>query len=248
MDGTAFWSVAVIAAVCVGLAKGGVPVISALAVPILSLYMSPIAAAGLLLPVYIVSDFFGFVNYRKAFSRDVLKIVMVAMPIGVLIGYLTVDFVSDAMVKLILGLIGATFALSLMLRKPSDAPPQPARWRRGLFWGAMSGFTSFISHAGSVPFQVFVLPLKLPKATFAGTVIIAFGFVNLVKLIPYYALGQVTLTSMKTAAILMIPAAISVYAGAWLIRVMPEKLFFRVIVAALLLLSLRLLWDGARAL
>ena len=68
-----FWIIAVFAAVTVGLGKGGLPVIASLAVPSLSLFMSPIAAAGLLLPVYIVSDIFALFFYRKDFNVKVLK-------------------------------------------------------------------------------------------------------------------------------------------------------------------------------
>lgn len=244
MDGTAFWIVALVSALCVGLGKGGVPVITALAVPIMSLVISPIVAAGLLLPVFIVADMFGLIAYRKTFNRDVLKIVMIAMPIGVFIGYLTVDWVSEAMVRLILGTIGSVFALSLMLRRQADSAPQSPRWGPGMFWGTITGFTSFVSHSGSVPYQVYVLPLKLDKIIFAGTVTVAFAYINLIKLIPYYMLGQLNFENMKTTAILMIPAALSVYLGVWLVRVMPEKLFFRLIVWALLMLSLKLLYDG----
>ena len=244
MDGTIFWIVAVAAAICVGLGKGGVPVITALGVPVMSLVVSPVFAAGLLLPVFIAADIFGLIAYRRNFRWDVLRIVMVVMPLGVLIGYLTVDLVSEAMVTIILGLIGTIFALAMMLRRPVDGAPRPARLGPGVFWGTITGFTSFVSHSGAVPYQVFVLPLKLDKLTFAGTMIIAFAYINLIKLIPYYALGQLNVENLRTAAILMIPAAISVYAGVWLIRVIPEKLFFRLIVWALLILSLKLIYDG----
>jgi len=227
VDGTAFGIVALVSALCVGLGKGGVPVITALAVPIMSLVISPIVAAGLLLPVFIVADMFGLIAYRKTFNRDVLKIVMIAMPIGVFIGYLTVDWVSEAMVRLILGTIGSVFALSLMLRRQAESAPQSPRWGRGMFWGTITGFTSFVSHSGSVPYQVYVLPLKLDKIIFTGTVTVAFAYINLIKLIPYYMLGQLNIENMKTTAILMIPAASSVFLGVWLVRVMPEKLFFR---------------------
>ena len=59
MEGFAFWSLAVLAAFCVGLSKGGAPAFGALVVPILSLTISPVAAAGLLLPVFVFSDVFG---------------------------------------------------------------------------------------------------------------------------------------------------------------------------------------------
>ena len=174
--------------------------------------------------------------------------MMVVMPLGVLIGYLTVDLVSEAMVTLILGVIGSIFALSLMLRRASDSPPQPARWARGFFWGTITGFTSFVSHSGSVPYQVYVLPLKLDKITFAGTVTVAFAYINIVKLIPYFLLGQLSLANMQTALILVGPAIASVFAGVWLVRIIPEKLFFRIIVWALLLLSMQLIWQSLRGL
>ncbi len=244
MDGVSFWVAASLAAIFVGMGKGGVPVVSALAVPLLALVISPVAAAGLLLPVFIVADVFGLIAYRKSVDWRVLRIVMLAMPIGVFIGYLTVDLVSEALVTIILGLIGTVFALSLMLRRPvRDAPRQP-RWGPGLFWGTITGFTSFVSHSGAVPYQIFVLPLRMPKLVFAGTVIVAFAYINAIKLIPYYLLGQLSLTNLKTAAILMIPAVLAVAAGVKLVRILPERQFFQLIIWALLLLSLKLLWDG----
>ena len=49
-----------LAAIFVGMGKGGLPVIATLGVPSLSLIMSPITAAGLLLPVYIVLIYLRF--------------------------------------------------------------------------------------------------------------------------------------------------------------------------------------------
>ena len=244
MEGVSFWLAALVASVFVGLGKGGVPVITALAVPVLALVVSPVAAAGLLLPVFIVSDVFGLIAYRKSFDWAVLKIMLIAMPVGVLIGYLTVNIVSEALVTLLLGMIGAIFALSLMLRNPVDAPPRKPRWGPGLFWGVITGFTSFVSHSGGVPYQIFTLPLRMPKIAFVGTVTVAFAYINVIKLIPYYLLGQLSAANLKTAAILMIPAALAVLAGVRLVRVLPEKLFFRLVIWALLLLSLKLIWDG----
>ena len=87
-----FWGLATLAAVFVGLGKGGLPVVAALAVPSLALIISPIAAAGLLLPVYIVSDVFALAAYRRDYNKQVLKIAVIAMSFGVLIGGLTAHF------------------------------------------------------------------------------------------------------------------------------------------------------------
>jgi len=192
MDGITFWLTATFAAFCVGLSKGGVPVISAMAVPMMSLVMSPILAAGLLLPVYIAADMGGLYAYRHKFNARVFKIMAAAMPVGVFIGWLTSSYVSEAAVTIIIGLIGGSFAVNMILRKPITGDPVAARVKPGLFWGTITGFTSFVSHSGATPYQIYTLPLRMDKITFAGTVTVTFAYINIVKLIPYYALGQLS--------------------------------------------------------
>ncbi len=78
-------------------------------------------------------------------------------------------------------------------------PPRPADVPRGLFWGSITGFTSFVSHAGAPPYQMYVLPQRLEKMVYAGTSTIVFAIINLLKLPPYWFLGQVNLGSLRTA-------------------------------------------------
>jgi uncharacterized protein len=244
MDGYAFWAAAVVAAMLVGMGKGGLPVVGMLGVPVLSLVISPVAAAGLLLPVYVVSDMFGLYAYRAAFDRRVVAILAVGATAGVAIGWATASVVPEAVVTVLVGLIGAVFALNLLIRRPLVAAGQVPQVGPGLFWGLLTGFTSFVSHAGAPPFQVYVQPLGLAKAVFAGTTTVLFAYVNAIKLVPYLALGQINLDSLQIAAVLAIPAAAAVFAGVRLVRILPEALFFRLVTWALLAISIRLIWDG----
>ena len=248
METTAYWVVAVVAAVLVGMGKGGVPVAGMLGVPVMTLVMSPVLAAGLLLPVYVVSDIFGLYAYRHAFDRRVLAIVLPGAIVGVGIGWATASVVPVEAVTLLVGVIGLAFALNLLIRKPAVVTPKRAEVAPGLFWGTLSGFTSFVSHAGAPPYQVYVLPLGMPKAIFAGTSTIAFAAINAAKLLPYYALGQLNPGNLQTAALLAIPASLAVFAGVRLVNWLPERLFFRIVTWALLLISVKLLWDGVRGL
>ncbi len=244
MDGGLFWALAVVASVWVGLGKGGLPVVGMLAVPTLALVISPITAAGLLLPVYVVSDMLGLYAYRREFDKRVLMIMMVGMTVGVAVGWATARVTSEPLVTLIVGLIGASYALNLLLKAKYDGPAKTPHWPGGLFWGTVTGFTSFVSHSGGPPYQIWVLPLKLTKSVFVGTSVISFAYVNAIKLVPYYFLGQLSLSNLKIAVVLMIPAAIAVMTGVRLVKVLPEALFFRIVTWALLVVSLRLIWQG----
>lgn len=237
---------AVAAAVCVGAGKGGIPIVGMLSVPILALTISPVTAAGLLLPVYVVSDMFGLWAYRRDFDGRVLAIMLPGAVVGIGVGWAAASVVPENWVRVLVGVIGISFALNLILRGQPDGPPRRAAVGPGLFWGAVAGFTSFVSHSGGPPYQVYTLPLKMTKTVFAGTSTIAFAVINAAKLIPYWHLGQLSAANMKMALMLMPIAAAAVFAGVWLVKVLPDKLFFRLVIWALLILSVQLLWTGLR--
>lgn len=245
MDGLLFWCLGIASAFLVGMGKGGLPVVGMLAVPVLSLVISPVTAAGLLLPVYVVSDMFGLYAYRHEFNARVLAILLPGAVVGIGLGWATATIVPESAVTLTVGLIGVVFALNLLFRVNKDAEARAPDVPSGLFWGVITGFTSFVSHSGGPPYQVYTLPLKLTKTVFAGTSTIAFAIINAVKLLPYWALGQFSADNLHVAVLLMPVAAVAVFAGVRLVRVLPEALFFKLVTWALLLVSVKLIWDGA---
>lgn len=247
VEGMAFWTLAVIAAFCVGLSKGGAPAFGTLAVPILSLSISPVTAAGLLLPVFVFADVFGLWAYRKHFNLALLKIAAWGIIAGTALGWATAHVVSEDFVRVLIGVIGLVFSLNLVLRRGHDGPARPARVLPGLWWTTVAGFTSFVSHAGGPPWQVWVLPQKLPKLVFAGTTTFAFAFMNVLKIVPYYLLGQLQAENFRVTLILFVPAVLAVFIAYRLIRIVPERLFYTVVVWMLLLVSIRLIWDGLGA-
>lgn len=246
MDSWFFWAMALAAAMLVGMGKGGMPVVGMLGVPVLAQVISPVTAAGLLLPVYVLSDMFGLYAYRQAFDRRLLAILVPGVTIGVGLGWATAQVTPEWLVTALVGLIGVVFALRLLAGAGAEAVGA-ARVDRGLFWGTVTGFTSFVSHSGAPPFQIYVLPLRLPKMIYAGTNTILFAYLNAIKLVPYWALGQFSAQNLKVAVMLMPAAALSVFFGVRLVRVLPEALFFRLVTWALLIVSVKLLVDGVGA-
>ena len=244
MNGWEFWGIAVIASILTGISKGGVPIVGALTVPLLALVISPVAAAGLMLPVYVVSDWFGLYAYRKEFDKRVLLIACVSMTLGVGLGWATAHLIPENWVTVLVGMISVAFALNQLLRKSVIVAPRRAKWGSGLFWCSIAGFTSFVSHTGGPPYQVWTLPLGLKKAVFAGTSTIAFAYINAVKLVPYFFLGQINLTSLEVALKLAPVAAVAVFAGVWVVKRLPESLFFQIVTWSLLLIGLELIWKG----
>ena len=240
-----FWVLAGLAAFFVGSSKGGLPLVGILAVPLMALQISPVVAAGLLLPIYIISDIYGLWIYRKSYDIRNIKILVPAAAIGIGVGWATAHITSDSLVKLVVGIIGLAYCVDALLKAKRNLPPKSADIPRGIFWGALTGFTSFVSHAGAPPYQMYVLPQRLEKMVYAGTSTIIFAIINLLKLPPYWFLGQVNVGSLETAMYLAPIAIIGAFLGYRLTRIIPEGIFFRVVEVALFLVSIKLIYDGA---
>lgn len=244
MDGWLFYALAIASSFLVGLSKGGLPMVGVLGVPVLALVISPVAAAALLLPIYIASDMFGLWAYRRQFSRRNLAILIPAATLGIAIGWATFSVVSERLVTGLVGAIGMAYCINAMIkrgnvaRKDADVP-------RGLFWGTITGFTSFVSHTGGPPYQMYTLPQKMEKMVFAGTSTILFAVVNAIKLVPYYALGQFNPGNLTIAAKLAPIAVFGAWAGYKATSFIPEKLFFKLVEVALFVVSVKLLFDAA---
>ncbi|GGG73498.1 UPF0721 transmembrane protein [Salipiger pallidus] len=243
-----FWIAAIIATLFVGMSKGGLPMMAMLGVPILSVFIAPGKAAGLLLPMYILADVYAVWLFRHSFSKRNVAILIPAAAIGVVVGFVLVSRVPVEATKLVVALIGLGYlANALRSRLAGDYAARPADVPRGLFWGALAGFTSYISHAGGPPYQAYTLPQRMAKMTFAGTAAIVFAAVNWMKL-PFYVLaGQLDWQSLTQISILAPVALFGAWAGYRVTTVLPERAFFVLVNTALGLLSLKLLWEVAEA-
>jgi uncharacterized membrane protein YfcA len=241
-----FLAAAVTSAFIIGLAKGGLALMGALAVPILALATSPVNAAALMLPILIASDMYGLWSYRREFDARNLRILIPAGVLGIGIGWATASLVTDRVVGLLVGVVGVAFCLNAWRRRHHALEPKPADVPRGVLWGTMVGFTSFVSHSGGPPYQVYVLPQRLPKLIYAGTTTILFSVINAVKLIPYAALGQLTVANLRTSLYLVPVALIGVWGGVRLVRYLPERGYYIFVHVLLFAVSVKLIADGVR--
>ena len=245
----AFFAVMVPAVILMGLAKGGFAGLGLLSLPLMSLVMPPLQAAAIMLPILMVQDVVTVWAYRRDFDRRSLTTLLPGAALGILAGYLLAARVPDAAVALAVGLISIGFASSRLVgARRGPAPPTRPGFGPGTVWGAASGFTSMIAHAGGPPFQIYMLPLRLNPAAFVGTGAIFFAIVNIAKVAPYLALGQFTAENLTASALLFPLAIVATFAGVWLVRRVPAERFYTLIHWLLLCVGAKLTLDGVRGL
>lgn len=245
-----FYAVALPAVLLMGLSKGGgFAGVGIVGLPLMSLVIPPLQAVTIILPILMVQDIVGVWAFRKDFSAETLKILIPASCIGMTIGYFTAASVSNASVMILVGVIAITFVVfSLAGGAAKRDTPAPQNWIKGSFWSTLSAFTSFIANAGAPPFQVYMIPLKLPPKLFAGTAAMYFAFLNYVKFFAFMHLGQVTVPNLTTSAVLAPLAIGATFIGLWTVSRINLKVFYRIVYVLTFLIGVRLVWGGLQSL
>ncbi|WP_293383887.1 sulfite exporter TauE/SafE family protein [Phenylobacterium sp. SCN 70-31] len=241
-----FYALALPAVVLMGFAKGGFAGVGALSMPLLALTVSPVRAAAILLPILIVQDVVSVWAFRREWDRRIVAVMLPGAAVGILAGYLLAAQVSAAAVLGALGAISIVFALHRLwlmyggaVQAPANSPPVV-----GVLFGAISGFTSQIAHAGGPPFQMWVLPRGLSPPRLAGTTAVFFAVINWLKVPAYAALGQFTPGNLLTVAALLPVAIASTFAGVWLVKRIAAERFYVAIYGLMIPVGAYLVWKA----
>ena len=242
-------AVALAAVTLVGLSKGGLGGAFALmGVPLLALVMPPVQAAALLLPVLLMMDAVSLWAWRGFFDRVLLRLMLPSAVLGITVGALAAAFTSDAAVRLLVGGVALVFVARETIWKAASAPIPDHRPLLAWGCGAASGFTSFVAHAGGPPFQIYAMPLRLDPRVFTGTSVIFFAVVNLIKVLPYAALGQFDRATLMSGLLMLPLAILATLLGAFIVRRMRSDVFYGFMYAMIALVGLKLIWDGVTGL
>ena len=239
-----FYLVAVPAVVFLGLSKGGFSGIGMVSTPLVAIIMPPLEAAAILLPILLVQDAFSAFVYRRVWDPWNLKVLLPGCVIGVGCAWMFAAYVSDAAVRLVVGLIALGFVAYALFRHWLPGEPPRPRASHGVFWGALSGFTTTLIQIGAPPYYAFVLPQRLEKMIYVGTTVMFFAAANAMKVVPYVALGQFSTSGLWTSFALFPLAIACNYLGIWLVRVTPETIFYRITNVIVFLLGCELTRQG----
>lgn len=246
-----FYVVAVPAVLMFGISKGGFGGgLGVLAVPLMSLVISPVQAAGVLLPILCLMDLFSLRAYRGKWIWPELRVMLPASLLGIGIGTLLFGYMSTAVIRLIIGLVAIVFTLHYWASRGRAAagklrdPPRAY----GAAAAAAAGFTSFVAHAGGPPISMYLLRRSLNRTEFVATTVVFFAVVNYAKLVPYGWLGQLQTGNLLTSLALAFLAPIGVQIGVNLHRRVSDQFFFLVAYLLLFLVGLKLVYDGLHGL
>jgi uncharacterized membrane protein YfcA len=237
-----FYAVAIPAVILTGVSKGGIGAAGGFSVPLLSLVISPVQAAAVMLPILILMDLIGLYAYRREWDRTIMRVIVPAGLVGIGIGWATFKYLNDDWIRVLLGLTACGF-VSWNVVAGLPPPAQPSRLK-GYACAAGSGFTSFVAHAGGPPLAIYLLPMRLDKALYVGTTIIFFTAINAAKVVPYFLLGLFEARNLGTAVALLPVAVVGILFGIWVRKRLSTMWFYRIAYTLMFATGAKLLWDG----
>lgn len=242
-----FYAVAIVAVLIVGISKGGfVGGFGMLAVPMMAMIIDPRQAAAIMLPILCAMDIFAVKAFWGKWDKHSLVSIIPGAVIGIIFGALTFKYLNADMIRIIVGGVTVLFVLQYYLidRRRKNEPGLDYSGTKGGICGALSGFTSFIAHAGGGPLSMYLFPLKLEKTKLMATSVIFFIVVNYVKLIPYAWLGQLSSENLLTSLVLLPLAPVGIKLGVWMHHRVSNDIFYSICYIALFFTGLKLIYDG----
>jgi uncharacterized membrane protein YfcA len=220
---------------------------ASIGVPMLSLIFDPIGAAIIVAPLVSLMDIFTLRSFGpSSWSKPDLKVLLPGLLVGLTVGYVFFERADPRIVALLIGVISLAFAGSWFWRRwrRLHAPPTSASTVSGLLAGTVSGFTTFVAHAGGPPITMYLVRRNLDKRLFVGTNTAFFTLGNLLKLGPYGVLMAARPDCTAAALLLAVVVPPAVWLGLRVYQYLTQDMLLLVTNWILIFGGARLVWQG----
>ncbi len=244
-----FYAAAIPAVILTGISKAGFGgAVGSLSVPLMSLAIAAPQAVAIMLPILLMMDAMGLVAFRARVDWSILRLAIPAGLLGIGIGWVLFRVLDERWIKALIGAEAIAFGLQKLLEGSAawTGPARPLRRGAAWFWSTISGFTSFVSHAGGPPIMQLMMPLRLHREIFVGTLAWFFAAINFSKILPYSQLGLLDAANLGTALLLLPVVPVGYLLGLRVLKLVSPATFVRVASVGLLLTGAKLLWDASK--
>ncbi len=245
------WTLAMVAALLVGISKSGVGGLGMLSVVIFAQMLPAKQATGMVLPMLCFADLVAVIIYRQHAQWQHLRRLFPWTAIGVFLGYLALGKIDDRQARVLIGSIVVTLvALTLINRwraarvkagVDAAALVTAPRWfPPGI--GILAGFTTLIANAAAPLMAIYMLSMRLPKLHYVGTGAVFFLLLNLFKVPFMVQLDLITGASLAINALLVPVVLVGIWLGRKLLAVINQRVFENLALAVGAVAGVKLLW------
>lgn len=232
----------------VGFAKNGFPGGTILAVPFMAMIFPPKESVGVLLIIYIMTDFIAVFNYWRYANLNYCFPYLFFVIIGTTAASFVLNVISNAA---LVSIIGWATLFAIILNKLSDhfkniesrdkpTIPKPSI-AVAAFFGICVGLFSTLANAGGPMSSLYMLKGRLDKFAFLGTTAVNAIAMNCVKLCFFIYLGIVDQKTFRLSLIGIPMIVLGSFAGMKAAHIIPQATFRRAVILVALIAALKLI-------
>ena len=229
-------------AIGVGMAKTGLGGLGLLVVPIMAGVFGAKTSTGFLLVILILADIFGVAYYhRHADIQKLIKLIPSTI-VGILFGVLIGNHIEESQFRIVLvSVILIGVALTFYRSENVSSLDSKSKFIPNLI-GFLGGFSTMVGNAAGPVMTIYFLSLGFKKNKFIGTAAWFFLFVNVFK-VPFHVFAWKTINiSVLLFGLSLFPFIIvGAYIGFWIVQKIPEKPYRILLIASILLSTLKLI-------
>ena len=203
------FTIALGAALLLGIAKSGIKGLAVLIVTGLALVYGAKESTGILMPLLICGDILAVIYYKRHVKWIYLIKLLPWMVLGVLVGVVLGKDLPEDLFKSGMAVIILLSVVIMYYWERKKDRKVPTHWSFAALMGMMGGFSTMVGNLAGAFSNIYFLAIKLPKNEFIGTAAWLFFIINLFK-VPFHiwSWGTINRTSFQIS-LSLIPAVIA---------------------------------------
>ena len=213
------FTIALGAALLLGIAKSGIKGLAVLIVTGLALVYGAKESTGILMPLLICGDILAVIYYKRHVKWIYLIKLLPWMVLGVLVGVVLGKDLPEDLFKSGMAVIILISVVMMYYWERKKDRQVPTHWSFAALMGMMAGFTTMVGNLAGAFSNIYFLAIKLPKNEFIGTAAWLFFIINLFK-VPFHiwSWGTINRASFQIS-LSLIPAVIAGFClGVFLVK------------------------------
>ena len=232
-----------LAVVLLGLSKGGFGGVGATAaVPLMALGVDAELALGALLVLLLCADVVSVTAHLKNADTKIIWVTLPSAAVGILLGASVIAFAPATLIGIVIGILAIAFGIMSLTGWKINMANSP-NWIGSVF-GATSGATSTLAHAGGPPIHMYFLSRGYEPKEFVATSACFMAGVNIIKIVPFLVVGALDREAAILALYLAPLALVSSYAGVLVSRVISNAVFKYTVSALMIAAGAKLIFDA----
>ena len=236
------WIWVAAAAFLTGFSKMGLSGVMTIIIPVMASLFGGKESTGIMLPILLTGDVFAVAYYKQHAQWYAIKRLLLWAVIGLAIGAVVGNFVSDRQFKTIIAvLVMICVGLLIWIETKGSGLAVPEKaWFYALA-GVASGFATMIGNAAGPIMSIYLVAMGYRKNNFIGTYAWFFLIINALKVPIQVLLWHNITLSNATLAGMMIPAvALGAVLGAIIVKKINEKPFRYLVIGMTAIAAVRL--------